>query len=85
MGSFDFYFLISLYDLTEYTVSGREQLRIKVIWKWRVKMLCAGKVKEAVSAWLEHFAQVFFSVSQEMFNQNPQNVPSPMKEQAGQF
>lgn len=53
-------FNFTLYDLTEYTVSGREKLRIKVIWKWRMKMLCAGKVREAVSAWLEHFARVFF-------------------------
>lgn len=39
-----------------------------------MKMLSAGKVREGVSALLEH--STLFSVSQEIFNQNPQNVPS---------
>lgn len=43
-------------------------------------MLSAGKVREEVSAVSEHCA--LFAVSQEIFNQNPQNVPSSMNQQA---
>lgn len=56
------------------------KIRTKVIWKWGIKIVSSGKVREEVSALWEHCSLLSFS--KETFNESPQNIPSSMNQQA---